>query len=100
MKNEKLIPGKVEEVLCELKEQGLLKVIPPAWVNHFQPGEMRVDEFGDWLQFIFLPNCIHHCGSRIIIPSNDVALQAKDFFGNDPERHKLLQLLIELDSLM
>ena len=100
MDNEKLIPEKVDEVLCELKEQGLLKVIPPAWVNHFQPGEMRVDEFGDWLQFIFLPNCIHHCGSRIIIPSNDVALQAKDFFGNVPERHKLLQLLIELDSLM
>jgi uncharacterized protein YqcC (DUF446 family) len=100
MDNEKLIPEKVEEVLCELKEQGLLKVIPPAWVNHFQPGEMRVDEFIDWLQFIFLPNCIYHCGSRIIIPSNNVALQAKDFFGNDPERHKLLQLLIELDSLM
>ena len=100
MDTEKLVPAKVEEVMCELKEQGLLKATPPSWVNHFKPGGIGVNEFGDWLQFIFLPNCIHHCGSQIIIQVNDVALQAKKFFGNDPEKHKLLQLLIELDALM
>ncbi len=100
MDTEKQIPAKVEEVMCELKEQGLLKVIPPEWVNHFQPGEMLTDQFSDWLQFIFLPNCFYHCSSKIIIQANDVALQAKNFFGNNPEKHKLLQLLIELDSLM
>ena len=100
MDTEKLVPVKVDEVMCELKEQGLLKTTPPSWVNHFQPGEMTVNEFGDWLQFIFLPNCIYHCGSRMILPANDVALQAKGFFGNDARRDKLLQLLIELDSLM
>lgn len=96
-----LITEKINEVRDEMRKAGIWKSELPSWVKEFGQRKIASDEdFCEWLQFVFLPNKIQEAwrrqpiGERIyIVP------QAKKFFGTDIKKGKLLQLLIELDSL-
>jgi hypothetical protein len=89
---------KIAEIKNELKASGLWKKEMPVWVMNFTGTGIRSEnEFIDWLQFIYLPNCtaVSSFSKRsYIVP------QALRFFSTDVKKGKLLQLLIELDSLL
>jgi uncharacterized protein YqcC (DUF446 family) len=87
---------KIQEVFQELKTLGLFREEIPQWVRQFKTGPLKHEqEFAEWLQFVYLPNCAQHRA----LGKNDIALQAAKYLGKDPSREKLLQLLIELDAL-
>jgi uncharacterized protein YqcC (DUF446 family) len=89
--------NKLIEIREEMKRLGIWKERPPVWVNDFvKRVEINGDDFLDWLQFVYLPNCRQvkrKPGESMIAP------QAVRFFRNDTDKGRLLQLLIELDSL-
>jgi uncharacterized protein YqcC (DUF446 family) len=89
---------KADEVRDELKTAGLWKTQAPAWVTDYEEKPLEDErDFVDWLQFIYLPNCIRSYETpqkKMIVP------QAIKFFGEDVKKGRLLQLLIELDSLL
>jgi len=76
-----------------MKQLHLWKTGTPAWVTDYEKGMESLPDFSGWLQYVFLPNCL------LGIKEMPVTLQAKQFFGSDLEKGKLLQLLIELDAL-
>jgi uncharacterized protein YqcC (DUF446 family) len=89
---------KIKEISDELKRTGLWKKQPPAWVNEYAERSIATEEdFAGWLQFVYLPNAMQQQFSsgekKFIVP------QAMQSFGDDIKKGKLLQLLIELDSL-
>lgn len=93
------IAGKIEEVKTEMKATGLWKKQVPAWVNEYAERSIATEEdFAGWLQFVYLPNTLQNegypQGKKFIVP------QAMKFFGEDVKKGKLLQLLVELDSLL
>jgi uncharacterized protein YqcC (DUF446 family) len=92
----------VKEVKAEMKRCGFWKINMPAWVTDYEKKEISSQQdFADWLQFVYLPNIsvqtesIHPTATR-----RYVALQAKKFLSEDVKKGRLLQLLIELDSLL
>jgi uncharacterized protein YqcC (DUF446 family) len=87
---------KIAEVYEELKRTSLWQNEVPEWVHHYQKEPQTQVEFSEWLQFVFLPNKVQ--GNKLIDFGN-IAPQAVKFFGNDIQRGRLLQLLVELDSL-
>ena len=101
MSEEIELKEKVKEVKDELRKNGLLKKEMPVWVMDFEKKEIGShQDFADWLQFIYLPNLLlRNEAMERMITKNYVALQARKFFSEDVKRGKLLQLLIELDSL-
>jgi uncharacterized protein YqcC (DUF446 family) len=101
MSEERELKEKISEVKEELKKTGLLKLKSPGWVTDFENKEISShQDFADWLQFIYLPNLVQKNDSlENVISKNYVALQARKFFSEDVKKGKLLQLLIELDSL-
>ena len=92
-----LVSEKVSEITDELKRLNLWKQYEPDWVSDFEKKTINTgQDFLEWLQFVYLPNCKIHFGpakKTFIVP------QAIQFFGEDVNKGKLLQLLIELDSL-
>jgi uncharacterized protein YqcC (DUF446 family) len=85
-----LITEKINEVIEEMKKTGVWENETPPWVK----------EFSEWLQFVYLPNRMQEAASnRWVIEKKYIVPQAVKFFGNDVKKGKLLQLLIELDSL-
>jgi uncharacterized protein YqcC (DUF446 family) len=88
---------KTEEVVDELKRAGLWKAQAPAWVTDYEQKLIEnQNDFVEWLQFVYLPNCGRNnnwISKKMIVP------QVIKFFKEDIKRGKLLQLLIELDSL-
>jgi len=97
MENQTAIEQKVRELSDALKAEGLWKPQEPDWVNSYRKGdEICEADFFEWLQFVFLPNKV--LGNKTA--ANDgVAPQAMRFFGSEVNKGKLLQLLVELDSL-
>lgn len=88
---------KVKEINDELKMTGLWKKQPPAWVNEYAERNIATEEdFAGWLQFVYLPNAMQQYNRN---EKKFIAPQAMKFFGEDVKKGKLLQLLIELDSL-
>lgn len=87
---------KIEEVCEELKRTALWKSDVPEWVWRYREMPESKVEFGEWLQFVFLPNKLK--GNRDFFPGS-IAPQAVRFFGSDVHKGRLLQLLVELDSL-
>lgn len=91
------VQDKLKEVEDEMKVLGLWMKEQPQWVTRFDVNEIASQrDFTQWLQFVYLPNCIYKssvAGKTYIVP------QAMKFFGEDVKKGKLLQLLIELDSL-
>ena len=96
-----LIAEKVSEVKEEMKRVGLWSATTPAWVLQYGKRNITTGEgFCEWLQFIYLPNR----KTDMVMKNKDagsdyIAPQASRFFSEDIKRGKLLQLLIELDSL-
>jgi len=96
-----LIAGKINEVRAEMKRTGLWKMEIPAWVKEFEKRTItNREDFSEWLQFVYLPNRIQEAESRQpVMEKIYIVPQAVKFFGSDIKKGKLLQLLIELDSL-
>ncbi len=94
------IVQKVNEIKAELQRLGLWQSHAPAWVGEYKAHPLSTeDDFGTWLQFIYLPNQLdavrHPIEERqYIVP------QAVSFFSSDLQKGKVLQLLIELDALI
>ena len=101
MPTDAAITQKVREITKALKETGLWQEQEPHWVSVYHDRLVTEDNnFFSWLQFIYLPNLLLEENSR---PSSGkktyVAPQAFHFFPNNMKAEKLLQLLVELDSL-
>ncbi|MBC7850434.1 MAG: YqcC family protein [Chitinophagaceae bacterium] len=101
-----MIPGdlmysKVKEIIDELKMTGLWRNEPPVWVIDYRQRLIATEqEFLEWLQFVYLPNLLPGAGNHnVLLAKNYVAPQAVKFFTGEVKNGKLLQLLIELDSL-
>ena len=96
-----LIAGKINEVRAEMKRTGLWKMEIPAWVKEFEKRTIiNREDFSEWLQFVYLPNRVQEAESnQQVIEKIYIVPQAAKFFGSDIKKGKLLQLLIELDSL-
>jgi uncharacterized protein YqcC (DUF446 family) len=97
----KLLAQKIAEIEAELKRNDWWKTSQPSWVNeHIQGRHDNIDDFSEWLQFIYLPRLQAQLNSKKEMDREDyVAPQAVKFFRGDEQTGKLLQLLIELDSL-
>jgi uncharacterized protein YqcC (DUF446 family) len=93
-----LLTGKMDEIKAEMKKLGLWKKQAPRWVNDYAERSIATEEdFAGWLQFIYLPNRLNQPPfeeKKHIVP------QAVRFFGEDVKKGQLLQLLVELDSLL
>lgn len=69
----------------------------PSWVKKYEANsEKPEDDFAAWLQFVYLPNCMQDEQSV----HSSIVPQALQYLGDDLKRGRLLQLLIELDSLV
>lgn len=84
-----------------MRSAGLWKTKTPAWVKEFDKRTItNREDFSEWLQFVYLPNRVQETESRQPVPEKIyIVPQAVKFFSNDIKKGKLLQLLIELDSL-
>ena len=96
-----LLTEKVTEVRQEMQRAGIWKSESPAWVNDYSQQVIASSEdFYGWLQFVYLPNRLQEAASNKSIPGRTgIVPQAVKYFGSDINNGKLLQLLIELDSL-
>lgn len=90
------LTDKIAEVYEELKRTSLWKHEVPEWVNQYKTVPCTEVEFSEWMQFVFLPNKLH--GNKMKATGN-IAPQAMQFYGKELDKSKLLQLLVELDSL-
>ena len=96
------IVNKIMELQTEMKLTGLWQKEPPAWVNYFEENIFtQGKDFAQWLQYVFIPNHLQKenfagvaTEKKFIIPA------AIKFFGNDMQKGKLLQILIEIDSMI
>ena len=86
---------KVAEVYEELKRTSLWKTDVPEWVNQYQNQAATNMAFSEWLQFVFLPNKMQ--GNKKL--AGNIAPQAVQHFGREIGKSRLLQLLVELDSI-
>jgi uncharacterized protein YqcC (DUF446 family) len=94
-----LLTEKLSEIKIEMKKLDLWKKQVPIWVNDYAERSIATeDDFTGWLQFVYLPNVMQKESSagtkKLIVP------QALQFLGEDIQKGTLLQLLIELDSLL
>ena len=98
---ENTVMNKTNELEAELKHTGLWQKTPPAWVHWFDDNNsIAKTDFIQWLQFVFIPN---HLQKNKMIPAAEKQLlvpHAIKYFGDDVLKGKLLQILIELDSLL
>lgn len=101
MSNILQITEKINEVKEEMKRTHIWKKETPAWVKEFEKRAIaNSEDFSEWLQFVYLPNRMQEAENRQpVIDNIYIVPQVKKFFGNDIQKGKLLQLLIELDSL-
>ena len=95
------IMDKTSELEKELKRIGLWQQHTPAWVHWFDEDRiMSGTDFTQWLQFVFIPNhlhknkMVHGAEKKLLVP------HALKYFGDDVQKGKLLQILIEIDSLL
>lgn len=94
------IAKKITDVREEMKKNGWWASNTPAWVSDYENrGVITAENFNEWLQFIFLPNRQMDLEIRNREQGHYIAPQAVKIFRGDSSRNKLLQLLIELDSL-
>lgn len=100
MEDQDLVKLKVEQLMEEMKREGLWKRIEPDWIKQYQAGQpTREVDFMEWLQFVYLPNRslnkIHYLQNQ----SSFIMLQARKYAGEKLMNEKIIQLLIELDGL-
>jgi uncharacterized protein YqcC (DUF446 family) len=95
------ITDKVMELKTEMKRIGLWKKQVPDWVNSFVQTDIKTEQdFAEWLQFVYLPNRMQVENRSSMGTEKYIVPQAIQFFGTDVQKGTLLQLLIELDSLL
>ncbi len=101
MNDSLLITEKINEVKDEMRRTHIWKKETPAWVKDFEKRAIaNSGDFSEWLQFVYLPNRMQEAENcERIIEKTYIAPQVKKFFRKDIQKGKLLQLLIELDSL-
>jgi uncharacterized protein YqcC (DUF446 family) len=93
------IEEKITEIITEMKRLGLYKKFTPGWVNDYSKQKIATGEdFAGWLQFVYLPNR-QQTIAQITDRNTMIVPQAMKFFSDDIKKGKLLQLLVELDSL-
>lgn len=98
----KELKEKVSELRDELKRSGLWKKNMPEWVTDYEKEEIdNHHDFAEWLQFVYIPNILEQTEiATTFVAKKYVALQAKKFFSEDVQKGRLLQLLVEIDSLL
>lgn len=90
--------GELEE---ELKAIGLWQKDTPAWVHWYDDSNrISTTDFAQWLQFVFIPNHLQKSNIISVAEKNMIVPHAVKFFGDDVRKGKLLQILIEIDSLL
>ncbi len=95
------ITDKITELKAEMKQIGLWKKQVPFWVNEFKQTAIQTEQdFAEWLQFVYLPNMMQLENRSSMGTETYIVPQAVKFFGEDVQKGKLLQLLIELDGLL
>lgn len=95
------ITNKVIELKAEMKQIGLWKKQVPFWVNKYTQTAIQTDQdFAEWLQFVYIPNMMQLENRSSLGTETYIVPQALQFFGEDVQKGKLLQLLIELDGLL
>jgi uncharacterized protein YqcC (DUF446 family) len=89
---------KIREIRAELKKTGLWRKEMPVWVMCYTEKQTGTNQdFLDWLQFIYLPNCSNAATAQ---DKTLIAPQALKFIEQDVQKGRLLQLLVELDALV
>ncbi len=92
---------KVYELRAEMKSIGLWKKQVPYWVNEYTNSNIKTEQdFAEWLQFVYLPNMMQQESRASMGAEKYIVPQAIQFFGDDVQKGKMLQILIELDSLL
>lgn len=94
------IKRKIGELILALKAEGLWKAQEPFWVSQYRTNdEISGVDFFEWLQFVYLPNRMLN-RLRLLPERHDnyITLQARKFAG-DMMNERIMQLLVELDSL-
>ena len=95
------ITNKTMELEEELKNTGLWQTDASAWVHWYNDeSSIAKTEFTQWLQFVFIPNHLHKNKMMPAIEKNLIVPHAIKYFGDDVKKGKLLQILIEIDSLL
>jgi uncharacterized protein YqcC (DUF446 family) len=95
------VNDKVTELKIEMKRIGLWKKQVPNWVNEYSNQTIKTKQgFAEWLQFVYLPNMMQIENRSSMGAEKYIVPQAVQFFEADVQKGKLLQLLIELDSLL
>jgi uncharacterized protein YqcC (DUF446 family) len=95
------ITAKTIELEEELKAVGLWQKNMPAWVHWYDDSNsISTTDFAQWLQFVFIPNHLQKSNIISIAEKNMIVPHAVKFFGDDVKKGKLLQILIEIDSLL
>jgi uncharacterized protein YqcC (DUF446 family) len=95
------IINKTIELEEELKSTGLWKKNIPAWVEGFDESfSIAYANFAEWLQFVFIPNHLLQNKNITVEEKNFLVPHAIKFFGDDVKKGRLLQILIEIDSLL
>ncbi len=95
------ITDKVTELKTEMKRIGLWKKQIPNWVNEYSNQTIKTEQdFAEWMQFVYLPNMMQVENRSSMGAEKYIVPQAIQFFGADVQKGKLMQLLIELDSLL
>ena len=101
MKPDNLIREKISEVKNQMKRMGIWKNSSPDWVKNYEQQNIHTAaDFCEWFQFVYLPNrLLESVNNETVEERTNIVPQAKKVFGSDAESIRLLQLLIELDSL-
>jgi uncharacterized protein YqcC (DUF446 family) len=95
------IIDKTNELEEELRNTGLWKKKSPTWVQGFDDSfSITHTDFAEWLQFVFIPNHLVQNKNISVEEKNFLVPHAIKFFGDDVRKGKLLQILIEIDSLL
>ena len=95
------VKQKVEQLAAVLKAEGLWKKAEPQWVKEYK-GSTEIPEvdFFEWLQFVYLPNRMLNQQSPVYAGHESyITLQVKKYAGEKIMNEKIVQLLVELDSL-
>ena len=92
---------KTMELEAELKQTGLWQNEVPDWINTYDAtGSIITTDFAQWLQFIFIPNHLKKVKTVAAAEKIMIVPQAVKYFGDDVNKGKLLQILIEIDGLL
>jgi uncharacterized protein YqcC (DUF446 family) len=95
------LTDKITEVCQEMQRLAHWQHRAPRWVYQYGQSPEKEVGFDEWLQFVYLPNLLQQAQHpRVSDQSQSLAPQAIKFLGEEVQRGKLLQLLIELDSLL